>query len=133
PAGVRGAPDGVVAGGWVPASWVGATAPRTPTAGSELSPNSTQPLRRPVRSTARPRQWYAVLSLNPETEAVATWPLATATPMPVTTPSNGVPTGFTSTSSCSPSPGFTSVTVAVKSTDRPAAVPPTAIGVRPSL
>ena len=114
-------------------SWVGATATRKSAAVSALGPNGTHPLLSPVRSTARARQWYAVLSPNPETEAVATWPLATATPMPVTTPSNAVPTGLTSTSSCSWSPGFTSVTVAVKSTDRPAAVPPTAMVVLPSL
>src|SRR5207244_1497700 len=77
---------------------------------------------------ARPPM-YAVLSLNPATAAVATVPFATVGPVPVTTPLKAVPTGLTSTSSRSWSPGFGSVTVALKITDRPGAVPPTGMAV----
>ncbi len=44
-----------------------------------------------------------------------------------------VSTGWTSTSSRNWSPGFGSLTVALNTTDRPLAVPPTAIGVLPLL
>src|SRR6266480_5913794 len=66
---------------------------------------------------------------------MAVSPLATGGPEPLTTPgsANGVPTGWTSTSSWSWSPGFGSVTAALKITDCPAAVPPGAIGVTASL
>src|SRR5207244_1752707 len=50
-----------------------------------------------------------------------------------TTPLKTVPTGLTSTSSRSWSPGFGSDTVALKITDRPGAVPPTGMAVAPSL
>src|SRR5438876_1061013 len=70
---------------------------------------------------------------TPATAAVATVPFATVGPVPVTTPLKAVPTGLTSTSSRSWSPGFGSVTVALKITDRPGAVPPTGIAVTPSL
>ena len=60
-------------------------------------------------------------------------PVATGGPEALTTPVNGVSTGWTSTSSCSSSPGFTSVTAALNTTDRPTALPPTAIAVRPSF
>ena len=74
-----------------------------------------------------------MLSPNPATAAVATAPLATVGPVPVTTPLNAVPTGLTSTSRRSSSPGLGSVTVALKITDRPGAVPPTGMTVLPSL
>src|SRR5947207_1422140 len=64
---------------------------------------------------------------------VATVQFATVGPVPVTAPLNGVPTGLTSTSRCSWSPGFGSVTVALKITDRPDAVSPTGMTVTPSL
>src|SRR5438093_882980 len=114
-------------------SWVAATATRKSVADSTLFPNGTHALARAVWSTTRDRQWYAVLSLNPATAAVATVPFATVGPVPVTAPLNGVPTGLTSTSRCSWSPGFGSVTVALKITDRPDAVPPTRMAVTPSL
>ena len=60
-------------------------------------------------------------------------PLATLGPVAVTTPLNTVPTGLTSTSSRSWSPGLGSVTVALKITERPGAVPPTGMAVLPSL
>src|SRR5437764_8249199 len=113
--------------------WVAATATRNSDDYSALFPNGTPALARAVWSTARDRQWYAVLSLNPATAAVATVPFATGGPVPVTAPLNGVPTGLTSTSRCSWSPGFGSVTVALKITDRPDAVPPTRMPVTPSL
>ena len=73
------------------------------------------------------------MSLNPATVPVATVPLTTGAPEPLGIPVNGVPTGFASMSSRSWSPGLGSVTVALKITDRPAAVPPTAMGVTASL
>src|SRR5437660_1582371 len=112
---------------------IAATATRKSVADSTLFPNGTHALARAVWSTTRDRQWYAVLSLNPATAAVATVPFATVGPVPVTAPLNGVPTGLTSTSRCSWSPGFGSVTLALKITDRPDAVPPTGMAVTPSL
>src|SRR5205807_4369812 len=106
-------------------SWVAATATRKSVADSTLFPNGTHALARAVWSTTRDRQWYAVLSLNPATAAVATVPFATVGPVPVTAPLNGVPTGLNSPSRCSWSPGFGSVTVALKIIARTDAVPPT--------
>jgi len=67
------------------------------------------------------------------TKTVSTLPVATATPTPVTAPSNAVVTGLASTSRCSWSPGFASVSVPSTTTDRPAAVPPTGMAVLRSL
>src|SRR5207237_10880607 len=97
-------------------SWVAATATRKSVADSTLFPNGTHALARAVWSTTRDRQWYAVLSLNPATAAVATVPVATGGPGAVTAPLHGVPTGLPSASGRGWSPGFGTVTVAWRPT-----------------
>src|SRR5207237_8699652 len=78
-------------------SCVAATATRKSVADSALFPNGTHALARAVWSTARDRQWYAVLSLNPATAAVATVPFATGGPVPATAPVKRRPTRWTAT------------------------------------
>ena len=65
--------------------------------------------------------------------AVAVAPFATDAPEPLGTPLNAVPSGSTSTSRRSWSAAFGSVAVALNTTERPLAVPPTAMDATPSL
>src|SRR3989449_5919459 len=132
-AGVIAAPAAVVLGGTVKLSCVTVTATRKSAAVSALSPNATQGPARQVWSTARACQWYDTLSFSPATVAVAVAPFATDAPEPLGTPLNAVPSGSTSTSRRNWSPAFGSVTVALNTTERPLAVPPTAMDATPSL
>src|SRR2546429_4164767 len=97
-AGLMATPATAAVGCTVKVSCVAATATRKSVADSTLFPNGTHALARAVWSTARDRQWYAVLSLNPATAAVATVPFATVGPVPVTTPLKAVPDGLFATS-----------------------------------
>src|SRR2546429_133873 len=133
PAGVWRAPAPAGGGGRVRGGCGAAPATGKSGADSTLSPSGTRARARGVGPPARDRQWYAVLSLNPATAAVATVPFATVGPVPVTTPLKAVPTGLTSTSSRSWSPGVGSVTVALKITDPPRAGPPTRVAGTPAL
>ena len=65
--------------------------------------------------------------------AVAIVPLATDAPEPFGTPLNAVPSGSTSTSSRTTSPGLGSVTVPLNTAERLRPVPPTGMAVTPSL
>src|SRR3989442_5399201 len=131
-AGVIAAPAAVVLGGTVKLSCVTVTATRKSAAVSALPPNATQAPARPVGPPARPCQWYDPLSFSPATVAVAVAPFATDAPEPLGTPLNAVPSGSTSTSRRNWSPAFGSVTVALNTTQRPLAVPPTAMDATPS-
>ena len=95
--------------------------------------NGTHVLTRPVWSTVRACQRYATSSLRPSTDTNVTVPDGTGALETVATLVNGVPTGRTSTSSRTSSPGSGSVIVAPSRTIVSSVVPPGAIAVTPSL
>src|SRR6266513_3728054 len=132
-AGAIGAPAVVLPGGTVKTSWLPARATRKSGSLSALSPNATQALVPPPWSTARVCQWYAVLSINPPTVALAVAPLATAAPEPLTVPVKALPTGSTSTSTRTAEPPAGPDTIAWKTTDRLVTSPPSATAVTPSF
>src|SRR2546429_9963390 len=76
-AGLMATPATAAVGCTVNVSCVAATATRKSVADSGLFANGTHALARAVWSTARDRQWYAVLSLNPATAAGAAGPVRT--------------------------------------------------------
>ena len=81
------------------------------TAVSSFPPNALHALARPVWSTTRACQWYAVLFASPASATKAMAPFATRPLEPLATFAKGVPTGWASTSSPRESPASGSVTV----------------------